>query len=72
MAKEDVINVKGSVVEVLPNATFKVKLDNDHVVLTHLSGRMKRNNINVLLGDTVDLEMTLYDLNRGRIVFRYK
>lgn len=72
MAKEDVIIVRGVVVEVLPNTMFKVRLENEHQILTHLSGKMKKNNINVLLNDAVDVEVTPYDLTRGRITFRYK
>lgn len=72
MAKEDVIVVRGVVVEVLPNTMFKVKLENEHQILTHLSGKMKKNNINVLLNDSVDVELTPYDLTRGRITFRHK
>jgi len=73
MAKEDVIVCEGVVSEVLPNAMFKVKLDtNNHVILSHLSGKMRMNNINVLLGDAVRVEMTIYDTQKGRIVFRDK
>lgn len=73
MAKEDVIVMRGIVVEVLPNTMFKVKLlDQPHQILTHLSGKMKKNNINVLLNDWVDVEVTPYDLTRGRITFRHK
>ncbi len=70
MAKEDVIKVEGAVVDVLPNATFKVKLDNNNLVLGHISGRMRQNDIKILLGDTVEIEMSPYDLSRGRIVRR--
>jgi translation initiation factor IF-1 len=72
MAKEDIITFKGEIVECMPNATFKVKLENDHVVLGVISGKIRRHNINILLGDKVDIEMTPYDLQKGRITFRYK
>ncbi len=69
--KEDTINMEGYVEEVLPSAMFRVKIDNlDTVVLAHLSGRMRKNNIKVLLGDRVEMEFTPYDLARGRIVRR--
>lgn len=70
MAKEDVIKVEGAVVDVLPNATFKVKLENNNLVLGHISGRMRQNDIKILLGDTVEIEMSPYDLSKGRIVRR--
>ncbi len=63
--------VDGIVTEALPNAQFRVELDNGHVLLAHLSGRMRRNYIRVLLGDRVRIELTPYDMNRGRITFRY-
>ena len=72
MAKEDVIEVEGVVVEALPNAMFKVKLENDHIVLAHVSGKMRMNFIRILPGDRVTLELTPYDLNRGRITYRFK
>ena len=72
MAKEDSLTISGTVVELLPNANFRVKLDNTIVVITHLSGRMRMNNISVKLGDRVDLEMSMYDNTKGRIVFRHK
>lgn len=72
MAKEDIITMKGEIVECMPNATFKVKLENDHVVLGIISGKIRRFNINILLGDMVDIEMSPYDLEKGRIIFRYK
>lgn len=72
MAKGDVIVVQGEVVELLPNAMFRVTLENQHQVLAHLSGKMRKNNINVLLNDRVDVEITPYDLTRGRVVFRHK
>ena len=72
MAKEDVLEYEGVVLEILPNAMFKVKLDNDHEILAHTSGKMRKNRIRVLLGDRVNVEMTPYDLTKGRITFRYK
>ncbi len=65
------IEVEGTVVEALPNAQFRVELDNGHEVLAHLSGRMRKYYIRVLLGDRVRVELTPYDLTRGRIVYRY-
>jgi translation initiation factor IF-1 len=72
MSKEDVIEVEGVVVEALPNAMFKVKLENEHIVLAHVSGKMRMNFIRILPGDKVTLELTPYDLNRGRITYRFK
>ena len=72
MAKEDLIEFTGEVLEFLPNAMFKVKLDNDHQILAHTSGKMRKNKIRVLAGDRVQVEMTPYDLSKGRITFRYK
>lgn len=72
MAKDDVIQFEGEVLESLPNTTFRVKLENDHVVLCHISGKMRMNYIRILPGDKVTVEMTPYDLNKGRIVFRAK
>lgn len=72
MSKVDVIEVEGVVVEALPNAMFKVKLENDHIVLAHVSGKMRMNFIRILSGDRVTLELTPYDLNRGRITYRFK
>lgn len=70
MAKEDSIEMQGTVVETLPNTTFRVKLDNGHVINAYISGRMRKNYIRILTGDKVTVEMTPYDLSRGRIVFR--
>ena len=70
MAKEDVIKIEGEVVDVLPNATFKVKLESGSNVLGHISGRMRQNDIRILLGDMVEIEMSPYDLTKGRIVRR--
>ena len=72
MSKVDVIEVEGVVVEALPNAMFKVKLENEHIVLAHVSGKMRMNFIRILQGDRVTLELTPYDLNRGRITYRFK
>jgi len=72
MAKESSIKVEGKVIEPLPNAMFKVELDNGHVVLAHISGKMRMHFIKILPGDKVTLELSPYDLNRGRITYRYK
>ena len=72
MAKEDLIEFSGTVTELLPNAMFRVKLDNEHEVLAHTSGKMRKNFIRILPGDKVAVELSPYDLNRGRIVYRYK
>ncbi|HMX16824.1 MAG TPA: translation initiation factor IF-1 [Rhodocyclaceae bacterium] len=72
MAKEDVIEMQGEVVENLPNATFRVKLENNHVVLGHISGKMRMHYIRILPGDKVTVQLTPYDLTKGRIVFRAK
>ena len=72
MSKEDVIGVEGTVVEALPNAMFQVELENGHVVLAHVSGKMRMNFIRILPGDKVTMELTPYDLNRGRITYRFK
>ena len=70
MAKEDTIKLEGEIVDVLPNATFKVKLENGHTVLSYVSGKMRKFEIRILMGDRVELEMTPYDLTRGRIIRR--
>ena len=70
MAKEDNIELEGLVVETLPNTTFKVKLENDHVITAHISGKMRKNYIRILTGDKVKVEMSPYDLTIGRITFR--
>ncbi|NLV67397.1 MAG: translation initiation factor IF-1 [Spirochaetes bacterium] len=72
MAKEEPIEVEGVVVEPLPNAMFRVKLDNGHVVLAHISGKMRMHYIRILPGDKVTVELSPYDLNRGRITYRSK
>ena len=71
--KEDLMEFEGEVVEILPNAMFRVKIDeNEHEILAHSSGRMRKNRIRVLVGDKVTVEMTPYDLTKGRITFRHK
>jgi translation initiation factor IF-1 len=72
MAKEELLEFPGIVTELLPNATFRVKLENGHIVIAHTSGRMRKNRIRVLVGDKVIVEMTPYDLTKGRIKFREK
>ena len=72
MAKEDAIEVEGTVVEPLPNAMFRVALDNNHEVLAHISGKMRMNFIRILPGDKVKVELSPYDLTRGRITYRFK
>ena len=72
MAKEELLEFPGTVSEVLPNATFRVKLENGHIVLGHISGKMRMHYIRILPGDKVTVELTPYDLTRGRIVFRAK
>lgn len=72
MAKEEAIEVLATVIESLPNAMFRVELDNKHRVLAHISGKMRKNFIRILPGDKVSVELSPYDLTRGRIVYRYK
>lgn len=72
MAKEELIETEGKIIEVLPNAMFRVELDNGHVVLAHVSGKMRMHFIRILLGDRVKVELSPYDLGRGRITFRVK
>ena len=71
MAKEDLIEVEGVVLEALPNAMFRVELENGHKVMAHISGKIRMHFIRILPGDKVTLELSPYDLNRGRIVYRY-
>ena len=71
MAKEDFLEFKGKVTELLPNAMFRVKLENNHEVLAHTAGRLRKNRIRVLTGDSVLVEITPYDLTKGRIIFRF-
>lgn len=72
MAGKDTIEMQGTVTEVLPNTVFRVKLENDHVITAHISGRMRKNYIRILNGDKVTVEMSPYDLSKGRITFRSK
>ena len=72
MAKEDVIEVEGTVIETLPNTNFKVQLENGHEILAHISGKLRMNYIKILPGDKVKVELSPYDLNRGRITWRAK
>ena len=72
MAKDDYIELEGIVTEKLPNTTFKVELENGHKVLAHISGRIRKHYIRILPGDRVTVEMTSYDLTKGRIIFRHK
>ncbi len=72
MGKEDVIEFEGKVLETLPNTMFRVELDNGHIVTAHISGRMRKNYIRILTGDRVKVEMTPYDLTKGRITYRMK
>ena len=71
MAKQDFLNFKGKVTELLPNAMFRVKLENNHEILAHTAGKLRKNRIRVLAGDSVLVEITPYDLTKGRIIFRY-
>ena len=70
MAKQDLLEFKGQVIELLPNAMFRVKLENGHTVTAHTAGKLRKNRIRVLQGDNVTVEMTPYDLTKGRIIFR--
>jgi len=70
MAKEDSIEMQGTILETLPNTMFRVELENGHVVIAHISGKMRKNYIRILTGDKVTVEMTPYDLSKGRIIFR--
>lgn len=72
MSKEEIITFTGKVIECLPNATFRVELENNHLVFGIISGKIRKFNINILLGDTVDVEISPYDLSKGRIVFRHR
>ena len=72
MAKENLMEFEGVVVDVLSNATFKVKLQNGHIITAHVSGKLRLNNIRVLLGDKVTVEVSVYDLTKGRIIWRDK
>ena len=70
MSKDDAIELEGTILETLPNTMFRVKLENGHVIIAHISGRMRKNYIRILTGDQVTVEMTPYDLSKGRIVYR--
>lgn len=70
MAKEESIEMQGTVLETLPNTTFRVQLENGHIVMAHISGKMRKNYIRILTGDKVTVQITLYDLTKGRITFR--
>lgn len=70
MAKEDVIEMAGTIIETLPNTTFRVELENGHTVIAHISGKMRKHYIRILTGDNVKVEMTPYDLTKGRITYR--
>lgn len=70
MKKNGIMEFKGTVIESLPNATFKVKLENEHIINAHISGRMRKNYIRILTGDSVIVEITPYDLSKGRIIYR--
>ena len=72
MSKQDVIEVEGTILESLPNAMFQVKLENGHVILAHISGKIRMNFIKILPGDRVTVELTPYDISRGRITYRFK
>ena len=72
MAKEDTIEMQGKVIEVLPNTVFRVQLENDHVITAHISGKMRKNYIRIMNGDNVTVELSPYDLSKGRITFRTK
>lgn len=72
MSKEEAIKIRGQVVDILPNTLFRVVLENGHEILAHISGKMRKNNINVILHDRVEVEMSAYDLTKGRITFRFK
>lgn len=72
MSKEEIIEFNGTIVELLPNATFRVKLENDHEIIGYTAGKMRKNRIRILTGDKVLVEMTPYDLTKGRITYRFK
>jgi translation initiation factor IF-1 len=72
MSKEEAIRIRGQVIDILPNTLFRVRLENGHEILAHISGKMRKNNINVILHDRVEVEMSAYDLTKGRITFRFK
>jgi translation initiation factor IF-1 len=71
MAKEEVVDLRGKVIEILPNSMFKVELENKHVIIAYSSGKIKQNKIRVLMGDEVTVAVSPYDLNRGRVIYRH-
>jgi translation initiation factor IF-1 len=72
MPKEETIKIRGRVIDVLPNALFKVQVENGHVMIAHISGKVRKNNIKILVNDEVDVEVSAYDLTKCRITYRYK
>lgn len=72
MAKEELLEMSGTVLELLPNAMFRVRLENDHEIIAHTAGKLRKHRIRVLAGDKVDVELTPYDLTKGRITYRHK
>ena len=72
MSKEDLLVMSGTIIEKLPNAMFRVRLENDHEIIAHTAGKMRKFRIRVMVGDRVDVEMTPYDLTKGRVIFRHK
>ena len=72
MAKQDILTATGRVIEILPNTLFKIELENSHVILGHLAGKLRVNNVNIILNDMVDVEISTYDLTKCRIVWRHK
>jgi translation initiation factor IF-1 len=71
LAKQDTLEFKGTVIDLLPNAMFRVKLENDHIITAHTAGKLRKNRIRVLQGDKVTVEISPYDLSKGRIIFRF-
>lgn len=72
MSKEDILTIPGVVYEVLPNAMFRVELENKHRIIAYLGGKMRKNDIKIITGDLVEIEMSIYDMSRGRVVYRKK
>jgi len=72
MPKEETIKIRGKVIDVLPNALFKIEVENGHVMIGHISGKVRKNNIKILVNDEVDVEVSAYDLSKCRITYRYK
>ena len=71
MGKQDILEFKGQVIDLLPNAMFRIKLENDHIITAHTSGKLRKNRIRILQGDNVTVEISPYDLSKGRIIFRF-